>query len=77
MYERLYIRKMEDNRVIKVIHDLNNMLCVNSGNTQLLIDIEDRKYQSTLLNNNLKCIIKMGKLLEELRKEINTNNSDS
>jgi len=67
---------MEDKRVLKVIHDLNNILCVNSGNTQLLIDIEDRKYQSTLLSTNLKCITKMEKLLEELRKETKIKDSD-
>jgi len=61
---------MENEKVLKLIHDLNNTLCACSGFTEMLLDIEDREYQKNLLGITSKGIIKMGALLESTRIEL-------
>lgn len=61
---------MENEKVLKLIHDLNNILCATSGFTEMLLEIEDREYQKKLLDINIKSNIKMGKLLDDARIEL-------
>ena len=61
---------MENEKVLKLIHDLNNTLCACSGFTEMLIDVEDRKYQKELLGITSKGITKMSALLESTRVEL-------
>lgn len=61
---------MENEKVLKLIHDLNNLLCATSGFTEMLLDIEDREYQKKLLDINIKSNLKMGKLLDDTRIEL-------
>jgi hypothetical protein len=61
---------MENEKVLKLIHDLNNTLCACSGFTEMLLGIEDREYQKKILEITSKGILKMGALLESTRVEL-------
>lgn len=61
---------MEDNRIRKFIHDMNNVVCACSGYVQLVINEEDRKQQINLLNNHFICIDRLVDLLEEFSAEL-------
>jgi len=56
---------MENEKLEKIFHDLNNLLCASSGFTELLLDREDREYQKKLLTHNRQGLIKMSELLEQ------------
>lgn len=61
---------MENKKILKMIHDLNNLLCATTGFTEMLLDIENREYQKKLLGINKNSFIKMGKLLDDVRIEL-------
>lgn len=61
---------MENEKVLKLIHDLNNILCACSGFTDMLLDVEDREHQKKLLDISRRGIVRMGYLLEATRKEL-------
>ncbi len=61
---------MKNEKVLKMIHDLNNLMCAITGFTEMLLDVEDREYQKRLLDINMKSNLKMGKLLDDARKEL-------
>jgi hypothetical protein len=61
---------MENKKIIKLIHDLNNIMCACSGFSEMLIDVEDREYQKRLLGTIQSGLTRMGDLLEESRKEL-------
>lgn len=61
---------MENKKVLKLIHDLNNTLCACSGFTEMLLSAEDREYQKKLLEISSNGIKKMGALLESTRVEL-------
>lgn len=68
---------MKNEDIIKMLHDLNNVLCACSGYTEMLLEAEDREYQKKLLGVTRGGMIKMGSLLETTRikllKEIEGN----
>lgn len=61
---------MENDKFLKIIHDVNNILCACSGFTELLLDGEDRDYQKKILKVNLKSFVKISGLLEKTRKDL-------
>lgn len=61
---------MENEKVLKLIHDLNNLLCATTGFSEILLEIENREYQKRLLNINLESCIKMADLLDETRVQL-------
>lgn len=61
---------MENEKVLKLVHDLNNLLCASTGFTELLLGAEDREYQKKILNINMGSCIKMADLLEKTRLEL-------
>jgi signal transduction histidine kinase len=70
VYVKVILRAMENEKVLKLIHDLNNILCACSGFTDMLLDVEDREHQKKLLSISRKGINRMGELLEDTRKEL-------
>lgn len=61
---------MENEKVLKLIHDLNNLLCATTEFSEILLEIENREYQKRLLNINLESCIKMADLLDETRVQL-------
>lgn len=58
---------MENEKILKIIHDLNNILCATSGFTEIMLDREDRDYQKRLLTINKSSLIRMSDILEKAR----------
>ena len=58
---------MENEKILKMIHDLNNILCATSGFTEIMLDREDRDYQKRLLTINKSSLIRMSEILEKAR----------
>ena len=58
---------MENKKILKMIHDLNNILCATSGFTEIMLDREDRDYQKRLLTINKSSLIRMSDILEKAR----------
>jgi hypothetical protein len=61
---------MENEKILKLLHDLNNNMCACSGFTEILIEAEDREYQKKLLTSALAGLIKMSKKLEDCRIDL-------
>jgi hypothetical protein len=61
---------MKNEKVLKLIHELNDVLCACSGFSEKLLSIEDRSYQKKILNANSKAITNLGILLENTRVEL-------
>lgn len=61
---------MENEKVLKLIHDLNNLLCATTGFSEILLETENREYQKKLLSTNLESCIKMADLLDETRLQL-------
>lgn len=61
---------MKDEKILKLIHDLNNTLCACSGFSEMLLDVEDREYQKNLLVMIRDGLLKMGKNLDDTRVEL-------
>jgi hypothetical protein len=67
---------MEDIRIHKFIHDIDNVVCACSGYVQLVLNEEDRNQQIKLLNNHFICIDRLVDLLEEFSAELSPKNKD-
>jgi signal transduction histidine kinase len=61
---------MENEKVLNLIHELNNLLCATTGFTEVLLENEDREYQKKLLNINKESCTKMADLLEKTRVQL-------
>lgn len=61
---------MENKSVLKLVHDLNNLLCATTGFTEMLLDSEDREYQKKLLEINMDSLVKMANILDKTRIEL-------
>lgn len=61
---------MENEKVLKLIHDLNNLLCATTGFSEILLETEKREYQKKLLSINLESCIKMADLLDGVREQL-------
>jgi hypothetical protein len=61
---------MENEKTLKLIHEINDLLCTCSGFSERLLDIEDRDYQRKILKTNSMAITNIGILLDNARVEI-------
>jgi hypothetical protein len=61
---------MENEKTLKLIHEINDLLCACSGFSERLLDIEDRDYQRKILKTNSMAITNIGILLDNARVEI-------
>ena len=61
---------MENEKILKLIHDLNNTLCACSGFSEMLLDVEDREYQKDILRTIQKGLLKMGEAIDHTRVEL-------
>lgn len=61
---------MKDEKILKLIHDLNNTLCACSGFSEMLLEVEDREYQKNLIITVRDGLLKMGKNLDDTRIEL-------
>lgn len=61
---------MENKSVLKLVHDLNNLLCATTGFTEMLLDSEDREHQKKLLEINMDSLVKMANILDKTRIEL-------
>jgi hypothetical protein len=61
---------MENKSVLKLVHDLNNLLCATTGFTEMLLYSEDREYQKKLLGINMDSLVKMANILDKTRIEL-------
>lgn len=61
---------MENEKVLKLIHELNDILCACSGFSEKLLNIEDRPYQKKILSTHSKAIVNLGILLDNTRVEL-------
>lgn len=61
---------METKKIIKILHDLNNILCACNGFSEMLLDIEDREYQKHLLEVINRNLIRMAICLENVRIDL-------
>lgn len=61
---------MENKEVIKILHDLNNILCACSGFSEILFDIEDREYQKHLLDVIKNNLLRMAVRLDNVRIDL-------
>jgi len=61
---------MENKKVLKLVHDLNNILCACSGFTEMLLESEDRENKKKMLDISHKGLLRMGDILDEARLEL-------
>lgn len=58
---------VENKIILKLVHDLNNLLCATTWFTEVLLNSEDRGYQKKLLEINRDSLVKMANILDTTR----------
>lgn len=73
----IILNTMENEKILKLIHDLNNTLCACSGFSEMLLDVEDREYQKKILGTIHDGLLRMGVALDNTRIELLKERQDS
>lgn len=57
---------MENKKVLKLIHDLNNILCACNGFTEMLLESENSEDKKKMLSISHKGLLRMRDILDEV-----------
>lgn len=68
---------MENEKLSKILHDINNVLCSLIGCSEMLIEIENRSYQKKLLNHMQISIQRLKLIIEDTYNSINEEEKEA